>query len=182
MGQYTQAYTLYSSVRPFGVTSIIGGLDEEGGPSLWMVEPSGVSWVWLPASFARDIRCSSVANRPIRGQGYFGAATGRGRQAAKAELEKLDLPNITLEEGVKHAARIILVAHGDNSGKDKDFELEMTWVRLEAAAVASAAEGDTVKGYGRHEAVPKELVEVAEKEAKKAQQGDDEDDEKMAES
>ena len=45
MGQYTQAYTLYSSVRPFGVTAIIGGLDEEGGPSLWMVEPSGVGWV-----------------------------------------------------------------------------------------------------------------------------------------
>lgn len=45
MGQYTQAYTLYSSVRPFGVTAIIGGVDEEGGPSLWMVEPSGVGWV-----------------------------------------------------------------------------------------------------------------------------------------
>ena len=121
------------------------------------------------------------------GQGYFGAATGRGRQAAKAELEKLDLPNITLEEGVKHAARIILVAHGDNSGKDKDFELEMTWVRLDkaaaaAVAAASVAAGDAVKGYGRHEEVPKELVEVAEKEAKKALKGDDEDDEKMAES
>jgi 20S proteasome subunit alpha 7 len=54
MGQYTQAYTLYSSVRPFGVTSIIGGVDEEGGPSLWMVEPSGVSWVWHTVSLGSE--------------------------------------------------------------------------------------------------------------------------------
>ena len=46
MGGYAQAYTLYSSVRPFGVTAIIGGMDEAGGPGLWMVEPSGVGWVW----------------------------------------------------------------------------------------------------------------------------------------
>ncbi len=48
MGGYAQAYTLYSSVRPFGVTAIIGGMDEEDGPSLWMVEPSGVGWVRVP--------------------------------------------------------------------------------------------------------------------------------------
>lgn len=71
MGSYVQAYTLYSSVRPFGVTSIIGGWDSEwpaevdgqvgsgpsvgpggkkegathGGPFLYMVEPSGLYWV-----------------------------------------------------------------------------------------------------------------------------------------
>jgi 20S proteasome alpha/beta subunit len=50
MGGYAQAYTLYSSVRPFGVTAIIGGIDEEGGPGLWMVEPSGVGWVWATLS------------------------------------------------------------------------------------------------------------------------------------
>ncbi|KAA8897202.1 nucleophile aminohydrolase [Sphaerosporella brunnea] len=158
MGQYTQAYTLYSSVRPFGVTCIIGGVDEEAGPSLWMVEPSGVGW------------------------GYFGAATGRGRQAAKAELEKLDLPNLTVEEGVKHAARIIHIAHGDNAGKDKDFELEMTWVRVDKANVVEVTESGVVKGHGRHEEVPKELVEEAEREAKKALEVEDEEDEKMEES
>jgi 20S proteasome subunit alpha 7 len=114
-------------------------------------------------------------------QGYFGAATGRGRQAAKAELEKLDLPNITVEEGVKHAARIILIAHGDNSGKDKDYELEMTWVRMPPNGEAEIAADGTVRGYGRHEEVPKDIVEQAEKDAKKAVEGDD-DDEKMAES
>lgn len=73
MGSYVQAYTLYSSVRPFGVTSIIAGWDSEaaaevdgqvgagpsvgpggkqegakhGGPFLYMVEPSGLYWVGL---------------------------------------------------------------------------------------------------------------------------------------
>lgn len=66
-----QAYTLYSSVRPFGVTAIVGGWDTEaelpvdgqvgdgpksgsggkvegakaGGPGLYMIEPSGLYWV-----------------------------------------------------------------------------------------------------------------------------------------
>lgn len=76
MGSYVQAYTLYSSVRPFGVTSIIGGWDSEaelgvdgqvgsgpskgaggkvegkkqGGPFLYMIEPSGLYWVCIPLS------------------------------------------------------------------------------------------------------------------------------------
>jgi 20S proteasome subunit alpha 7 len=169
VGGYLQAYTLYSSVRPFGITAIIGGFDSEleapvdgevgsgpscgaggkittkkhGGPFLYMIEPSGMYW------------------------GYYGAATGKGRQAAKAELEKLDLAagTMTMEEAVKEAARIIYVAHDDN--KDKDFELEMTWI--------SGANGPT---KGRHEPVPKELREEAERLAKKALEGDDDEDEK----
>lgn len=175
MGSYVQAYTLYSSVRPFGITAIVGGWDselevpvdaqvgsgpsvgsggkapnaKEGGPYLYMIEPSGLYW------------------------GYYGAATGKGRQSAKAELEKLKLSpadgGITLEEGVKEAARIIYVAHEDS--KDKEFELEMTWV--------SSMSGPT---KGRHEEVPKELREEAERLAKKALEGDDdEDEEKMEE-
>jgi len=72
MGAYVQAHTLYNSVRPFGVTAILGGWDSEldavvdgevgsgpkagpggrqpgrvreGGPGLYMVEPSGLFWV-----------------------------------------------------------------------------------------------------------------------------------------
>ncbi|KAL2257199.1 hypothetical protein VTK26DRAFT_522 [Humicola hyalothermophila] len=166
MGGYMQAYTLYQSVRPFGITAIIGGFDSteearvdgevgsgpacgaggkvagkaHGGPFLYMVEPSGLYW------------------------GYYGAATGKGRQAAKAELEKLDLagsaagaagPTLTLEQAVKEAARIIYVAHGDS--QDKEFELEMTWV--------SGPDGPT---KGLHQEVPKELKEEAERLAKKA--------------
>jgi 20S proteasome subunit alpha 7 len=73
VGGYVQAYTLYSSVRPFGVTAILAGWDSEaehgvdgqvgegpksgaggkfedeavkrGGPGLYMIEPSGLYWV-----------------------------------------------------------------------------------------------------------------------------------------
>ncbi|KAJ5626031.1 Proteasome A-type subunit [Penicillium lagena] len=168
LGGYVQAYTLYSSVRPFGVTSIVGGWDSEaelavdgqvgtgpksgsggkvegakaGGPGLYMIEPSGLYW------------------------GYYGAATGKGRQAAKAELEKLDLSaeKLSLHEAVKEAARIIYVAHEDS--KDKEFELEMTWI--------SSLDGPT---KGRHEEVPRELLEEAEKAARRALEGEDEEDE-----
>ncbi|KAF2209873.1 hypothetical protein CERZMDRAFT_69713 [Cercospora zeae-maydis SCOH1-5] len=175
MGAYVQAYTLYSSVRPFGITAILGGWDaetevdvdgtvgsgpkvgaggktqgvKEGGPYLYMIEPSGLYW------------------------GYYGAATGKGRQTAKAELEKLKLDPkdgecISLEQGVKEAARIIYAAHEDS--KDKEFELELTWI--------SSVNGPT---KGRHEAVPKEMKEEAERLAKIALEGDDDEEEKMEE-
>lgn len=171
MGGYLQAYTMYGSVRPFGITAILGGVDtseetpvdgevgsgpscgaggkvagkKHGGPFLYMIEPSGLYW------------------------GYYGAATGKGRQAAKAELEKLDLASekMTMEEAVKEAARIIYIAQKDN--KDKDFELEMTWI--------SGIDGPT---KGRHMEVPKELREEAERLAKAEDEmeDDDEDDKK----
>ena len=85
-------------------------------------------------------------------------------------MEKLDLSsgNLSLEAGVKEAARIIYVAHEDS--KDKEFELEMSWI--------SNLDGPT---KGRHEEVPKHILEEAEKAAKKAMEGDDEEDEKPAE-
>ena len=77
LGSYVQAYTLYSSVRPFGVTAIVGGWDAEegngvdaqvgsgpttgkrgklenikhGGPALYMIEPSGLYWVSFLLAF-----------------------------------------------------------------------------------------------------------------------------------
>jgi 20S proteasome subunit alpha 7 len=69
-----------------------------------------------------------------------------------------------LADGVKEAARIIYVSHEDS--KDKEFELEMTWI--------SSVDGPT---KGRHEEVPKELLEEAEKFAKRSLEGDEEEDE-----
>lgn len=69
---------------------------------------------------------------------------------------------------MKEAARIIYVAHEDS--KDKEFELEMTWI--------SSVDGPT---KGRHEEVPKEILEEAEKAAKRALEGDDEEEEDKGE-
>lgn len=136
LGIYVQNYTCYNSVRPFGVSSIVGGIDENG-PHLYMIEPSGAYW------------------------GYTGAATGKGRQTAKSELEKLDLEELTVREAVKHAARIIHQAHEDN--KDKDYELEITWCSLEETG-------------GKHVLVPEDLLQEAIKLAQEEDEDEEEDD------
>lgn len=135
LGSYAQAYTLYNSVRPFGITAIVGGVDEDGA-HLYMIEPSGTCW------------------------GYLGAATGKGRQTAKSELEKLELGNISVEEGVKEAAKIIYLAHEDS--KDKEFELEISWV---SASVTN----------GLHQFVPESVLEEAKQFAINEISGDDGD-------
>lgn len=99
---YMQAFTLYSSVRPFGASAIVGGIDDMRGPQLFAVEPSGVVW------------------------GYNGCAIGKGKQLAKTEIEKLALDELSNEQAVDEVARIIFKAHDD--AKDKDFELEVSWI------------------------------------------------------
>lgn len=101
VAQYVQAYTLYSSVRPFGICTILGVVDRKG-PSLYMIEPSGLYF------------------------GYHGCAVGKGKQLAKTEIEKLKLGEITCREAIKEAARIIYTVHDDV--KDKEFELELSWI------------------------------------------------------
>ena len=39
-------------------------------------------------------------------QGYFGAAAGKAKQAAKTEIEKLKMADMTCEEIVKEAAKM----------------------------------------------------------------------------
>lgn len=140
LGLYVQNYTCYNSVRPFGVVSIVGGVDDNG-PHLYMIEPSGAYW------------------------GYTGAATGKGRQTAKSELEKLNFEELTVREAVKQAAKIIHQAHEDN--KDKDYELEMSWCSLEETG-------------GKHEFVPEELLQEAIQYAQEDDEEEEEEDTEMA--
>jgi 20S proteasome subunit alpha 7 len=114
-------------VRPFGISAILGSVDQHG-PALYVIEPSGVYY------------------------GYHGAAVGKGRQLAKTELEKLNLSELSTREAVLEAARIIYLVHDDT--KEKDFELEMSWI------------GDETKGL--HQPVPRDLHEEAEQKAKAA--------------
>ena len=132
LGGYTQAYTLYSSVRPFGVSSILGAMDKDG-PGLYILEPSGV---YL---------------------GYHGAAVGKGRQLAKTELEKLKLSEMSMRDAVFEAARIIYLVNED-ANKEKEFELEMTWVGAETK--------------GLHVPVTQALFDEAEAKAKAAMSED----------
>lgn len=141
LAQYVHYFTLSGALRPFGCQVLLAAHDEEAGRArLHMIEPSGVSYR------------------------YFGAAAGKGRQAAKTEIEKLNLETLTCREALKEVAKIIHTLHDES--KDKPFELEMSWVCEES--------GNT------HSAVPKELITEAEEWAKKAiedaEMDDDSDD------
>ncbi|EEB90352.1 hypothetical protein MPER_11450 [Moniliophthora perniciosa FA553] len=102
LGSYMQVYTLYSSVRPFGISTIIGGVDEIIAYFSMTLEPHWTN---------RDTTVLPV---------------GKGRQLAKTELEKLKLSELTTREAVMPAARIIHLVHEDS--KEKEFELEMSWI------------------------------------------------------
>ncbi|XP_016129589.1 proteasome subunit alpha type-3 [Sinocyclocheilus grahami] len=102
VAMYVHAYTLYSAVRPFGCSFILGSYDEDDGPQLYMVDPSGISY------------------------GYWGCAIGKAKQAAKTEIEKLQMKEMTCRELVKEVAKIIYIVHDEV--KDKAFELELSWV------------------------------------------------------
>ena len=41
---FVHAHTLYSSVRPFGVSCLIGSYGVEG-PEMYVIDPSGVAFV-----------------------------------------------------------------------------------------------------------------------------------------
>ena len=123
---YVHAHTLYSSLRPYGASVLCGSWDQHDGPQLFCIEPSGTSY------------------------GYFGIGIGKAKQAAKTEIEKLKLSELTCEQLVKEAAKIIYIVHDEI--KDKQFELELSWI------------GEFTDG--KHEFVPKEVFDKAEAFAK----------------
>lgn len=140
VSMYVHAHTLYSSVRPFGVSAILGSYNQQEGPQMYLIDPSGVSW------------------------GYYGCATGKARQAAKTEIEKLKMKDMPIVDLVKEVAKIIYIVHDEV--KDKNFELELSWV------------GEMTGG--KHEFVPQNVYAEAEKFAKEAlEESDDSDEEDL---
>ncbi|OMJ26583.1 Proteasome subunit alpha type-3 [Smittium culicis] len=139
IAMYIQAYTLYSSVRPFGAMPMMASMSGDS-PQLYMFETSGAYY------------------------GYKGCATGKAKQLAKTELEKLDLESLSMQDAVKEAARIIHVVHDDS--KDKLFELELSWICEESGKIFSK--------------VPQELFDEAVQYAKRASDDSiDDDDEDL---
>lgn len=45
VSMYMHAYTLYSAVRPYGCSVILASWDKTDGPEMYMIDPSGVSYV-----------------------------------------------------------------------------------------------------------------------------------------
>ncbi|ALC42423.1 Prosalpha7, partial [Drosophila busckii] len=106
---YVHAYTLYSAVRPFGLSIIFASWDEVDGPQLYKIEPSGSSF------------------------GYYACASGKAKQQAKTEMEKYKFADMNTDELVRSSGKIIYQVHDEL--KDKDFLFEMGIVGKETNGV-----------------------------------------------
>ena len=80
VSQFIHAYTLYSSVRPFGVSIILALYQDK--PNLYMIDPTGLYYA------------------------YNACAIGKGKQVAKNELEKINFKTMTCRQAVIEAARM----------------------------------------------------------------------------
>lgn len=45
-GQMQQKYTQRGGVRPYGISTVIGGMDPDGTPQLYCTDPSGIYAAW----------------------------------------------------------------------------------------------------------------------------------------
>mmetsp|Transcript_35559 Transcript_35559/g.70674 ORF Transcript_35559/g.70674 Transcript_35559/m.70674 type:complete len:255 (-) Transcript_35559:261-1025(-) len=139
LGLFVHTYTLYGSVRPFGCAVLLGCVDKDTKvASLFAIEPSGMVFK------------------------YKGTAAGKGKQAAKTEIEKLFASmgdDLTCEKALVHVAKILHKVHDE---KDKDFELECSWICPSSKYEFSA--------------VPTEQLKAAEAEAKRMIEAEEQDD------
>ncbi|KAL9656431.1 hypothetical protein ABK040_005196 [Willaertia magna] len=128
LSSYVHFFTMYMDSRPLGITSLLATYDHIDNYQLFQIEPSGESW------------------------GYRACAVGKGRQAAKTELEKLNIDQLSVKDALKEAARIIYHVH-DNT-KDRPLELELSWISKDSNF--------------EHRRVPKDLFDEAENYAKES--------------
>lgn len=72
-----QVCTQSAGLRPFGVSMILGGVEEDGSVKLYLTEPYGLYWQ------------------------YRAVAIGEGEVEAEAFLEKKYKPNLSVQEGLR---------------------------------------------------------------------------------
>lgn len=140
LAEYVHIFTLGIS-RPYGAAIFLTAYDEkvrfvasiqvliyylQRGPQIFLVEPSGLCYE------------------------YKAWAVGKHRQAAKTEIEKLKLDELSMEQLVRETARILITIRDE--AKDKNLRVEMGWVGKHT--------------NGRHELIPADKVADAEKWAK----------------
>lgn len=92
LADLNQQYTQYAGVRPFGVSLIIAGVDENNGPVVFLTDPTGAY------------------------SGFHAIAIGQGSDQVNDYLEKNYSADATLEEAVTLAIECIYLVSEDKSG------------------------------------------------------------------
>lgn len=101
------------------------------------------------------LRLSDSPHSTHSTKGYYGCAVGKGKQAAKTEIEKLKFDELSIHDCVKHVARMYVFLWGlslhsvlcqlthlivlcpslhsvHDETKDRLFEIEMSWICAES--------------------------------------------------
>ena len=130
LGAFMQMYTVFGAYRPLGCATLLGSYGDDG-PQLFLIDPSGETY------------------------GYHACAVGKGKTAAKAELEKLSFGTLKCREALKALVRIL---HNVHDEKDKLYAFELGWVCEESKQTFCD--------------VPKELVEEILKELRETEKKD----------
>ncbi|GKY97122.1 hypothetical protein MPSEU_000670600 [Mayamaea pseudoterrestris] len=145
LAAYVHYFTLHGALRPFGAACLLAAHDQDADQAgLYMVEPNGAAY------------------------SYYGVAAGKGKQAAKTELEKLNLhkpeSRVSCSDAVKQAVKILTMLFQEQSENEgKPLELEVSWL-------SQATNWE-------HQYVPKDVLENAKTWAKEQLEADDDDDE-----
>ena len=90
---------------------MLGSWSKEAGAQLYCIEPSGTGYgthiriytCW----WQRKILKYTFITKSNMSPGYWGCAAGKAKSAAKTELEKIKMADMTCEELIKEAAKII---------------------------------------------------------------------------
>lgn len=113
-----QQYTQYAGVRPFGVSLIISGVDENRGPVVFLTDPTGA---YL---------------------GFDAIAIGAGSDQVNEYLEKNYNPVISLEQGITLAIECIYLVSEDKSGV---FHIKIGVVDAKTKKMRRLTEDEIVK-------------------------------------
>ena len=97
---------------------MLGSWSKEAGAQLYCIEPSGTGY----GTRTRIYILMAVTNLKIHflianlntSSGYWGCAAGKAKSAAKTELEKIKMADMTCEELIKEAAKIIYQVSKDD--------------------------------------------------------------------
>jgi proteasome alpha subunit len=121
-----QQYTQYAGVRPFGVSLIIAGVDENNGPVVYLTDPTGTY------------------------SGFAAIAIGQGGDQVNDYLEKNYRDEITIEQAITLGVECIYLVSEDKSGT---AHIKMSVIdadtkkmrRLTEAEIAKSAAGAKTK-------------------------------------
>ncbi|VDL96996.1 unnamed protein product [Schistocephalus solidus] len=103
MAQIKQKYTQSNGRRPFGVSTLIVGINQDGTPHLYQTDPSGTHFEWL----ANAIGKNSKAAREFLEKNYSPAAVATEEDTIKMAIKALVE---VVQTGAKHMELAVMRA------------------------------------------------------------------------